>query len=907
MNWKFIDQKGSFKLSNADKSNYLYFPLANERGMMSAITPGLAGDIKSDQNRFLLQPVSVEDLHNSRSNRNFWLNIEGYGPWSVTGNSARQTSEKFQKNGSNDIEKVEVEAGFLWHKVTRIHEDLNIRAEISNYVPSDDDLVELMKVTITNTGKEAIRFIPTAAIPIYGRSADNLRDHRHVTSLLHQIRTNDYGVIVKPTLSFDERGHQENNTSYAVLASGIENSKPVGFCPVLQDFIGEGGTLDWPRSIVEDNVDYVKSNYESEGYESIGAIRFKEIDLESGDSVSFVITMIIDQDERDMNKYVEKYCSIEAFDQKLDENKEYWQQKLGQLNFYTGNKTFDNWMKWISLQPILRRIYGCSFLPHHDYGRGGRGWRDLWQDCLALLLMENEDVHDLLYSNFAGVRIDGSNATIIGNKPGDFVADRNNISRLWIDHGAWPLQTSSLYINMTGDLNFLLEKQSYFKDKQISFTRDIDEKWVPEQGNKLRNQNDEVYQGTILEHILLENLTVFFNVGEHNNIRLEDADWNDALDMASDRGESVAFTAYYAGNLKELINLLEKLRDEKNVYEVELLEEIEILLDSLNNSVNYDSVEEKNKRLDKYFSICQHSITGNKVKIKINDLINDIKQKLDWMLDHLRTEEWTGDEDGLEWFNGYYDNNGRQVDGSGPVETRMTLTGQVFPTMFGVATDAQVKKITEAADKYLYDQKIGGYRLNTRFEEEKLQLGRGFGFAYGHKENGAMFSHMAIMYANALYRRNYVKEGYRVWNSIYCHCLDFEKSRIYPGIPEYINERGRGLYSFLTGSASWLLLTMVTEVFGIKGHYGDLKLEPKLLKEQFDSNGIASIKIIFAGRELEIEYWNKSLLEYGNYSIKNVQLNGSQFSGGNISSFIIPENNLPDPLEGRSIITVELG
>lgn len=35
----------------------------------------------------------------------------------------------------------------------------------------------------------------TSAIPIYGRSADNLRDHRHVTSLLHRIRTTGRGVI----------------------------------------------------------------------------------------------------------------------------------------------------------------------------------------------------------------------------------------------------------------------------------------------------------------------------------------------------------------------------------------------------------------------------------------------------------------------------------------------------------------------------------------------------------------------------------------------------------------------------------------------------------------------------------------------------------------------------------------
>ena len=59
-----------------------------------------------------------------------------------------------------------------------------------------------------------------------------------------------------------------------------------------------------------------------------------------------------------------------------------------------------------------------------------------------------------------------------------------------------------------------------------------------------------------------------------------------------------------------------------------------------------------------------------------------------------------------------------------------------------------------------------------------------------------MFSHMAAMYANALYRRGLVKEGYKVLAGIYQHCQDFDRSRIYPGIPEYINGHGRGIYTY---------------------------------------------------------------------------------------------------------------
>ena len=70
--------------------------------------------------------------------------------------------------------------------------------------------------------------------------------------------------------------------------------------------------------------------------------------------------------------------------------------------------------------------------------------------------------------------------------------------------------------------------------------------------------------------------------------------------------------------------------------------------------------------------------------------------------------------------------------------------------MSGTATEDQVESICRSADKYLYDQKAGGYRLNTNFHEEKFDLGRMFGFAYGEKENGAVFSHMAVMYCKCI-------------------------------------------------------------------------------------------------------------------------------------------------------------
>src|SRR5512147_1470109 len=308
VDWRFCDERGTFELIDPQASNYLYFPLLNERGLVSVITPMLHGDLKLDQNTFLTQPVSVEDLHTSRAARNFWVKVDGREAWSVTGNSAPQLARRF-----NSDEDVKLEAGFLWHILTRTSAKLGMRADVTNFVPPDADHVELMRVTLTNIGDDDLTLTPTAAIPIYGRSADNLRDHRHVTSLLHRTRTSKYGVTVKPTLSFDERGHQPNNVTYAVLGADENGAPPIEFFPLIEDFIGEGGTLDWPEAVVRETPGF-KADSAIDGYESIGGLRFAPITLVPDQSRSFIVIMAIFYQAMSPDELIERYGTAAKFD-----------------------------------------------------------------------------------------------------------------------------------------------------------------------------------------------------------------------------------------------------------------------------------------------------------------------------------------------------------------------------------------------------------------------------------------------------------------------------------------------------------------------------------------------------------------------------------------------------------------
>ena len=842
---EFTDLHGSFRLSNPQEISYLYFPVAGEgpSGIRSSLTPQLGGDAKRDQNTFLLEPVSAENLHNNRATRNFWCKFADGGAWSAAGVSAETESLK----GTELEEACELNAGFMWHTIARKSEKYRLASEITTFVPVEFPEAEVLLLTIKNEGEGSCLFTPVAAIPLYGRSADNIRDHRHVTSLLHRGVTTELGVEITPTLTFDERGHKKNRMTYYVY--GVEGTGylPMGTIPATEDFIGEGGSFTRPKAVYGD-VALVPAGTKVDGYEITGALVFPECKLAAGEEVSFVVAAGIDDSENRVKlQDLLKVRSFADWKASLEQTKLYWREQVN-ISFSSGDASFDSYMKWVAFQPILRRIYGCSFLPHHDYGKGGRGWRDLWQDCLALLLMNPDGVRQMLLSNFDGVRMDGSNATIIGAKPGEFVADRNNITRVWMDHGFWPLHTMQFYINQTGDLDVLLEEAAYFKDRQAARGTKKDDQWNEAYGTRQKDAAGNVVSGTVLEHILIQNLTACYDVGEHNRLLLRGADWNDALDMAADRGESVAFSYAYAGNLGVLCGLLEKLQ-EKGVQEISLAEEAEKLL-SFEDTL-FDSVEAKRACLAAYCESVLHNVSGKRVTVSVAKLAEGLKKMENRMKETLRAEEWLSGEPGF--FNGYYDNNGRRVENSRE-EIRMMLTGQVFAVMSGTATGAQITELVQAADKYLYDEKRGGYSLNTDFREVKEDLGRMFGFAYGHKENGAVFSHMAVMFGNALYQRGFAEAGFKALDTLYRQASNVEVSKIYPGVPEYFSDRGRGMYHYLTGAASWYLMTVLTEMYGIKGSFGDLCFEPKLLKSQFDEEGKASASLTFMGRKLVVNY-----------------------------------------------------
>ncbi len=875
--WSFSnpqDRTGAFSLPDADSVYGMVFPLCNMAGMMSAVTPNLKGDVKTGQNSFLTLPVVTEELPNICTGRNFWLDVKGAGIWSAAGESADFLFRRATASPNPDEAVVDAGPGFV--TVTRTNRALGLKAQATVFVPANGDWVELTLWTVTNTTDRPLQITATAAVPIFGRSADNLRDHRQVTTMLNRVTFQPNGVVNTPTMSFDERGHKRNTLGYCVLGAGQDGANPVEIWGNLQEFIGEGCTLYSPAAVYERRPAPVPPACIS-GREAIGAMRFEAFTLAPGESRRFVVLLGVSRAPEDFKGWNEKYLNADKAAHALEEARRYWQGLATGIRFGSGDLSFDNWMVWICCQPVFRKVFGCSFLPEFGYGRGGRGWRDLWQDCLALLLVQPDEARDLLLNNFAGIRIDGSNATIIGSRPGEFIADRNNIPRTWMDHGVWPLITTALYIDQSGDLDLLLTPQKYFKDAQALRCRRIDGKWsAKDYGPWLKNRAGQVYEGSVLEHLIVQNVTQFFNVGEHNQCRLEGADWNDGLDMARERGESVAFTAMYAWNLERLAQWLRTL-ERRGLKKIAFPAEFGLLFDTLGKKpVDASPPGSRSERLTEYMEKVSHCLSGRLLQLRPSKVALDLETKARLLRERIARDEWISTAEGFSFFNGYYDNQARRVEGDHPLGVRMTLTGQVFPVMSGVADENQVRDCIRSVNRYLKDPALGGYRLNTDFKELQLSLGRAFSFSYGDKENGAFFSHMAVMWMYGLYHRGFAGEGHQVLQAIYRMCVDSGTSRIAPGIPEYFNSEGRGRYHHLTGSAAWMLYTVLTQVFGVRGLAGDLLIYPKLMASQYDAQGTAGVQTRFAGVRIGVTYQNPGKLDFGRCRIQSVSKDGSE-------------------------------
>ena len=119
-------------------------------------------------------------------------------------------------------------------------------------------------------------------MPVFARALANKHDHEHVTSLLNRIVQLPEGVVVEPSMIFNEHGHKINQMVYSVLGKSNKEKIPSGRSRRRGNFYGEGGTCFAPEAVMNNAAPVDLPKEALDGQEAVGALRFKKISLASG-------------------------------------------------------------------------------------------------------------------------------------------------------------------------------------------------------------------------------------------------------------------------------------------------------------------------------------------------------------------------------------------------------------------------------------------------------------------------------------------------------------------------------------------------------------------------------------------------------------------------------------------------
>lgn len=206
-------------------------------------------------------------------------------------------------------------------------------------------------------------------------------------------------------------------------------------------------------------------------------------------------------------------------------------------------------------------------------------------------------------------------------------------------------------------------------------------------------------------------------------------------------------------------------------------------------------------------------------------------------------------------------------------EGRIFLNPQSWSLLAGVADEEQRAALIVAIDEQL-DSPYGTMMLAPAYTHMHEHIGRLTQKHPGTAENGSIYNHAAMFYVFALYQ---LGEGERAFEQL-MRALpgpsedDYKRRGQLPvfvpnyyrgAVQQFPRTAGRSSQLFNTGAASWLYRIVIEGLFGLKGHRGDLKIQPHLPSQWTQ----VSAKRRFRGADFSVSYRRDSGIEEMRISI----------------------------------------
>ncbi len=345
-------------------------------------------------------------------------------------------------------------------------------------------------------------------------------------------------------------------------------------------------------------------------------------------------------------------------------------------------------------------------------------------------------------------------------------------------------------------------------------------------------------KSSMLEHLLAAQDYAWKHRGVNGLMQTGHADWNDSLNPEDKKCESVFTSLLYCASTIALIELLDKLGEKK-----------------------------QSQKLSRRLKTISAAIEGS---------------------------AWDGN-----WYKRMLRKDGSALgSASSPQdEASIFLEPQAWAVISGIRQSERGKALLDIVEKKLgteYGHKVMDIPF-SRFEPELGSVGI---YPPGIKENGSVFNHASswMIYAEALLGRGGKAFEYfmRMSQTTKNEIADTHEVEPYVAC-QFISQKpyhivGRGRNPWLTGTASWMAVSAMQGILGIRPSYDGLLISPSI------PGSWTSFKVIrrFRGTEYKIQFLNPDGFESG---IKSIKVAGREIPGN-----LIPHS----PSDSGATIDVEV-
>ena len=340
------------------------------------------------------------------------------------------------------------------------------------------------------------------------------------------------------------------------------------------------------------------------------------------------------------------------------------------------------------------------------------------------------------------------------------------------DDFLWLPFVTSRYVATTGDTGILDEQIQYLEGRPLNHGE--------ESYYDLPRHSD--FRASLYDHCV-QAIERGLPVGEHGLPLIGSGDWNDGMDMVGrhGKGESV-WLAFF---LYSVLNKFSKIADLKN--------------DPAFSKKCLDKAEDLRLNIDRY--------------------------------------SWDG-----EWYHRAYFDDGATLGSSSNDECKIDSIAQSWSVLSGAGNPKRSVTAMESVNKHLVRRDIGLIQLlDPPFDKSMLNPGYIKGYVPGVRENGGQYTHAAIwmvMASAALGDNERTWELFQLINPIN-HGKTKEQVDTYKVEPYVMaadvyaapQHRGRGGWTWYTGSSGWMYQLIIESLLGIKLEVNKLEISPCLPAE----------------------------------------------------------------------------